>query len=45
MGQDDWAFHATGLLESQTLRPPNGSQQGGCYANKEAKRISRWSGH
>lgn len=22
MGQDDWAFHATGLLESQTLRPP-----------------------
>lgn len=25
--------------------PPNGSQHGGRYANKEAKRISRWSGH
>lgn len=25
--------------------PPKGSQHGGRYANKEAKRISRWSGH
>ncbi|HEX7422923.1 MAG TPA: zinc ribbon domain-containing protein [Terriglobales bacterium] len=25
--------------------PPKGSQHGGRYANKEAKRVSRWSGH
>jgi putative FmdB family regulatory protein len=37
-------FMPTGVLEGQAL-PPKGSQHGGRYANKEAKRISRWSGH